>query len=66
MSRIEESTLRRFLATAAVAFALSSEAGASLAVVASEARNAAGDAAKAELAVAVAVVRRTPALRAIK
>lgn len=64
MSRIEESTLRKFLATAAVAFALSSEAGASLAVVSADARNVAGSVAKAEQG--VAVVRRTPALRAIK
>lgn len=64
MSRIEESTLRKFLATAAVAFALSSEAGASLTVVSGEARNTAGSVARAEQGVAVA--RRMPALRAIK
>lgn len=64
MSRIEESTLRKFIATAAVAFALSAEAGAGLTVVPGVARSVAGDVVGA--AQGVAVARRAPVLREIK
>ena len=64
MSRIEDSTLRKFLATAAVAFALTAEAGAALTVVSSDARRAVDCAAGAERC--GAVVRRAPALREVK
>lgn len=64
MSRIEESTLRKFLATAAVAFALSAESGAALMVVSSDGRRVVDHAAAAEQN--STVVRGTPALREIK
>lgn len=64
MSRIEESTLRKFLATAAVAFALSAEAGAAATVASSDARRAVDHSAAAQQS--GAVVRRAPVLREVK
>lgn len=64
MSRIEESTLRKFLATAAVAFALSAEVGASLTVAPGVVRDAAGEVAEVEQG--GTDMRRISVLREIK